>query len=113
VLPVAGAVPAKNEKQIIAEVSARLRGRDRAMSFDQLIGWVRTFDERITEANCEKGVMRTDRGVRKCVVVKATVKAKEFHSDDEIELLRVRLSSFLKARTSINSQFKVEIVKFG
>jgi hypothetical protein len=111
VLPVGGAVPAKNEQQIVAEISSRLRGRDRAMSFDQLIGWVKTFDERITEANCEKGVMRTENGVRKCVVVKVIVKAKEFYSGDEIELLRVRLSSFLKARTSINSQFKVEMVK--
>ena len=113
VIPVSGAVPAKNERQIIAEVSARLRGRDRAMSFDQMISWVKTFDERITEANCEKGVMRTDSGVRKCVVVRVTVKAKDFYSDDEIALLRARLSSFLKARTSINSQFKVEIVKAG
>jgi len=111
VVPVSGAVPAKNEGQIIAEISARLRGRDRAMSFDQLIGWVKTFDERIAGADCEKGVMRTENGVRKCVVVRVTVKAKDFHSDDEIELLRVRLSSFLKARTSINSQFKVEIAK--
>ncbi|MCX5753754.1 MAG: hypothetical protein NTW97_08950 [Candidatus Krumholzibacteria bacterium] len=113
IVPVGGAVPAKNERQIIAEVSARLRGRDRAMSFDQMISWVRTFDERITGADCEKGVMRTENGVRKCVVVKVTVKARDFYSDDEIELLRVRLSSFLKARTSINSQFKVEIVKAG
>jgi hypothetical protein len=113
IVPVSGAVPAKNERQIIAEVSARLRGRDRAMSFDQMISWVKTFDERITGADCEKGVMRTENGVRKCVVVRATVKAKDFYSDDEIELLRVRLSSFLKARTSINSQFKVEIVKAG
>ncbi len=111
IVPVAGAVPAKNERQIVAEVSARLRGRDRAMSFDQLIGWVRTFDGRIAEASCEKGVMKTDGGVRKCVVVRAFVKAKEFYSDDEIELLRVRLESFLKARASINSQFKVEILK--
>jgi hypothetical protein len=113
VVPVSGAVPAKNERQIVAEVSARLRGRDRAMSFDQMIGWVKTFDERITEADCAKGVMRTESGVRKCVVVRVTVRPKDFYSDDEIELLRVRLSSFLKARTSINSQFKVEIVKAG
>jgi hypothetical protein len=113
IVPAGGAVPAKNERQIVAEVSARLRGRDRAMSFDQMISWVKTFDERITAADCEKGVMRTENGVRKCVVVRVTVKAKDFYSDDEIELLRVRLSSFLKARTSINSQFKVEIVKAG
>jgi hypothetical protein len=111
IIPVSGAVPAKNERQIIAEISARLRGRDRAMSFEQITGWVRTFDERITGASCGKGVMKTENGVRKCVVVKAEVRAKDFHSDDEIELLRARLSSFLKARTSINSQFKVEIVK--
>ncbi len=111
IVPVGGAIPAKSEEQIITEVSARLRGRDRAMSFDQLTGWVRTFDGRIAGAGCEKGVMRTENGVRKCVVVRVTVRAREFYSDDEIELLRVRLASFLKARTSINSQFKVEMVK--
>ena len=31
--------------------------------------------------------------------------------DDEIELLKTRLGSFLKARTSINSQFKLEMIK--
>ncbi len=111
IIPVSGAVPAKTEEQIITEISARLRGRDRAMSFDQIVNWTRTFDERITQAECEKGVIVTDGGVRKCVVVKATVREKDFHSADEIELLKTRLGSFLKARTSINSQFKLEIVK--
>ncbi|MCU0639936.1 MAG: hypothetical protein MUF59_08710 [Candidatus Krumholzibacteria bacterium] len=111
IVPVSGAIPAKSEEQIIAEVSARLRGRDRAMSFEQLTGWVRTFDGRISAAGCEKGVMRTENGVRKCVVVKVTVRSREFYSDDEIELLRARLASFLKSRTSINSQFMVEMVK--
>jgi hypothetical protein len=39
------------------------------------------------------------------------VRSREFYSDDEIELLRARLASFLKSRTSINSQFMVEMVK--
>ncbi len=111
ITPVSGAIPAKTEKQVIAEISSRLRGRDRAMSFDQIRNWVGTFDGRITEVDCKKGVMRTEYGVRKCVVVVVTVTEKEFHSDDEIGLLKARLGSFLKARTSINNQFKLEIVK--
>ncbi|MCP4550275.1 MAG: hypothetical protein GY835_27765 [bacterium] len=111
VMPVSGAIPAKTEQQVITEISSRLRGRDRAMSFDQVGSWVRTFDERIVRAACEKGVMRTTAGVRKCVVVKVTVDGKRFYSDDEIELLKTRLASFLKDRTSINSQFQLEMIK--
>ncbi|MBU8920740.1 MAG: hypothetical protein KOO63_02660 [Bacteroidales bacterium] len=111
VMPVSGAIPAKTEQQVMTEISSRLRGRDRAMSFDQLTNWVRTFDERIVQAGCERGVMRTDGGVRKCVVVNVTVDSKLFYSDDEVELLKTRLGSFLKARTSINSQFKLEMIK--
>ncbi len=111
IIPVSGAIPAKAEKQVIAEISSRLRGRDRAMSFDQIRSWVSTFDGRIIGADCKKGVMRTEHGVRKCVVVVVKVRENEFHSDDEIGLLKVRLGSFLKARTSINSQFKLEIIK--
>jgi len=108
---VKGAVPAKTDQQIIMEVSNRLRGRDRAMSLDQIISWVRTFDKRILAARCDKGVMRTPGGLRKCVVVRVDVSEKDFYSDDEIDLLRRRLESFLKGRTSINSQFKVEVNK--
>ncbi|MCK4538974.1 MAG: hypothetical protein KAV42_09285 [Candidatus Krumholzibacteria bacterium] len=111
VIPVSGAIPAKTQQQVTTEISSRLRGRDRAMSFDQLTSWVRTFDERIVQAGCERGVMRTGGGVRKCVVVNVTVDGKRFYSDDEIELLKTRLGSFLKARTSINSQFKLEMIK--
>jgi hypothetical protein len=111
IIPVSGAIPAKTNEQIITEVSARLRGRDRAMSFDQLVSWVKTFDKRILQVECGKGVMRTEGGLRKCVVVTVTVRDKDFYSDDEIDLLKVRLGSFLKARTSINSQFKLEIAK--
>lgn len=111
ITPVLGAIPAKTEEQIVTEVSARLRGRDRALSFDQLVNWTKTFDRRIKGAGCERGVMRTKLGVRKCVVVKVTIDEKDFYSDDEIELLINRLGSFLKARSSINSQFKLEIVK--
>ncbi|MCD6379022.1 hypothetical protein J7M07_01075 [bacterium] len=111
ITPVSGAIPAKTEEQIVSEVSCRLRGRDRAMTLDQIVNWAKTFDRRILSADCEKGVMRTQGGVRKCVVVKVTVHEKDFYSDDEINLINLRLESFLKARTSINSQFKVEVIK--
>ena len=108
---VRGAIPAKTDQQILTEVSNRLRGRDRAMSLDQIVNWARTFDKRIVDAHCEKGVMRAERGLRKCVIVNMKVNEKDFYSDDEIDLLRRRLESFLKGRTSINSQFKVEVSK--
>ncbi len=111
ITPVSGAIPAKTEEQIVNEVSCRLRGRDRAMTLDQIVNWAKTFDQRILRADCEKGVMRTQGGLRKCVVVKVTVREKDFYSDDEINLINLRLAAFLKARTSINSQFKVEVVK--
>ncbi len=111
IIPVSGAIPAKTEEQIVTEVSARLRGRDRAMSFDHLVNWVKTFDSRIMAAVCEKGVMSSDNGLRKCVVVKVTVSGKDFYADEEIELLKIRLGSFLENRTSINSQFRLEMIK--
>ncbi len=111
IIPVSGAIPAKTQEQVTSEISSRLRGRDRAMSFDQIRSWVGTFDSRIAGVDCKKGVMRTQHGVRKCVVVVVTVRENDFHSADEIGLLRSRLGSFLKARTSINSQFKLEIIK--
>ncbi|MBD3179845.1 MAG: hypothetical protein GF417_09715 [Candidatus Latescibacteria bacterium] len=109
ITPVTGAIPAKTDEQIVTEVSNRLRGRDRAMSLDQIVNWAVTFDRRILSARCEKGVMKGSDGLRKCVIVRLEVKEKEFYSDDEIDLLRGRLESFLKGRTSINSQFKVEV----
>ncbi|MGM0484408.1 MAG: hypothetical protein ACQERI_07660, partial [Candidatus Krumholzibacteriota bacterium] len=111
ITPVRGAIPAKTDEQILTEVSNRLRGRDRAMSLDQIVNWARTFDRRIVDAHCEKGVMRAEGGLRKCVIVNVDVKEKDFYSDDEIDLIRCRLESFLKGRTSINSQFKVEVNK--
>lgn len=111
ILPVTGAIPAKNDDQIVTEVAARLRGRDRALSFKELINWIKTFDPRIIEAECGRGVQRTENGVRKCIAVTVTVKKADFYSDDEIKLLKIRLESFLKSRTSVNSQFMLEIAK--
>lgn len=108
---VSGAIPAKSEQQIMTEISERLRSRDRAMSYDQIVKWSMSFDKRIRNVICEKSVIRTGGGVRKCTVVKVEIEKKEFYSDDEVELLVQRLQSFLKARTAINSQFKVEIVR--
>ncbi len=35
IIPTGGAIPAKTEKQVVSEVSARLRNRDRAMNFSE------------------------------------------------------------------------------
>jgi len=111
IMPVNGAIPAKTKEQIMTEVSARLRGRDRALTFEQIGSWATAFDRRIIKAECEKGVQLVENGVRKCIVVKTTVKGDQFYSDEEQELLRRRLQGFLKARSSVNSQFELEIIK--
>jgi hypothetical protein len=111
IIPTGGAIPAKTEKQIVTEVTARLRNRDRSLSFAEISRWAMTFDPRIKGAACENGVERAARGVRRCIVVKATVKNTEFYSDDEIKLLQVRLGSFLKSRSPVNTHYRVEISK--
>lgn len=111
IIPTAGAIPAKTEKQIIDEVKARLRNRDRSLSFDEISRWTMTFDPRILKAVGENGVERSSRGVRRCLVVKATVNDADFYSDDEIKLLQTRLASFLKARSPVNTHYRVEIIK--
>jgi hypothetical protein len=110
IIQVSGAVPAKTEQQIIAEVSARLRNRDRALSFNEIANWSKTFDPRISDAVCRNGIERTSNGVRRCIVVEITVRRKQFYSEDEIILLKTRLSNFLKERSTVNSQYKVEII---
>ncbi|UCD17291.1 MAG: hypothetical protein JSV44_12710 [Candidatus Zixiibacteriota bacterium] len=109
ILPTAGAVPAKTMQQILTEVSSRLRSRDRALSFSEISNWATSFDPRIKQAICQNGVQRTDRGVRRCIVVRVSVSGPEFHSEDELELLRIRLTDFLKSRSSVNTQYSVEI----
>ncbi len=111
IIPAAGAIPAKTEQQIMTEVSARLRNRDRALTFDELSSWATTFDPRIKKAECVNGVERSERGVRRCIVVKISIKSQDFYSDDEISLLKIRLNSFLKSRSPINTFFQVEINK--
>lgn len=111
VIPTGGAIPAKTEEQIITEVTARLRNRDRTLSFDEISRWATTFDPRISSAVSENGIERSTRGVRRCIVVKATVNGTEFFSDDEIKLLQIRLASFLKARSPVNTHYRVEIIK--
>ncbi len=110
IIPTAGAIPAKTEEQIVAEVAARLRNRDRSLSFAEISRWAKTFDPRITEVTSENGVERFERGVRRCIIVKVKVNKTEFYSDDEIALLRTRLGNFLKARSPVNTHFRVEIV---
>ncbi len=108
---VGGAIPAKTEKQIITEVSTRLRNRDRALSFHEVAAWTKTFDPRIKDAECENSVERAARGVRRCILVKVHVGAEDFYSDDEAALLEHRLKHFLKSRAPVNSRFQVEIVR--
>ncbi len=108
---VTGAVPSKTEEQILTEVAARLRNRDRSLSFSGIVRWAKTFDPRIINAECENGVERMDKGVRRCIVTKVVLKKDEFYSDDEIDLLRTRLTAFLKSRSPVNTHFRVEIVQ--
>jgi len=110
-IPTAGAIPAKTEQQIMAEVSARLRSRDRALSFSELSNWALTFDPRIKKAECSNGVERSEYGVRRCIIVKIFITARDFYSEDEISLLKKRLESFLKSRSQVNTHFQVEINK--
>lgn len=111
VIPTAGAVPAKTERQIITEAVARLRSRDRALSFQEISNWAQTFDPRIRKVACENGIERADRGVRRCITVKVMINQDDFYSPDETALLQLRLNSFLKSRSQVNTHFKVEIVK--
>jgi hypothetical protein len=111
ITPVSGAIPAKTEEQILTEVSARLRNRDRVLSFSEVANWTRAFDPRIKKVECRNGVERAERGVRRCIIAKVTLKATDFYSDDEIALLKTRLNSFLKSRSPVNSHYQIEIEK--
>ncbi|MFH1893238.1 MAG: hypothetical protein ABIK83_11225 [Candidatus Zixiibacteriota bacterium] len=111
ILPTRGGVPAKTAEQIMIEATGRLRSRDRAVNFKEISAWMRTFDPRIQKAECRNSTERTKRGVRRCIAVTATVKADDFLSEDEVALLRIRLTSFLKAKSPVNTQYKVEITR--
>lgn len=110
VLPVGGAIPARSEAQIMDEIASRLRNRDRALSFSEIARWAGTFDPRIENVACENGVELAERGIRRCIVVKVAVANDKFYSTDEINLLGMRLKSFLKARSPVNTQFRVEML---
>jgi len=109
VIPTGGAIPAKTEKQILTEVAARLRNRDRSLSYPEICRWAKTFDPRISEVTAESGVERFARGVRRCIVVSVSIDRSEFYSESEVALLRSRLTEFLKARSPVNTHFRVEI----
>jgi len=111
ITPVHGAIPSKTQKQVVTEVSSRLRNRDRALSFREVATWAKTFDPRIKDAVCENSVERAARGVRRCILVKVKVGAEDFYSEDEAELMKQRLRQFLKSRAQVNSRFQVEIVR--
>ncbi len=109
-IPVRGAVPAKSREQILTEVASRLRNRDRALNFHEIASWTKTFDPRITAVACSNGIERSKEGVRRCIIVKADVQGKSFYSDDETVLLKQRLSSFLKSRSPLNTNYRIEVV---
>ena len=107
-IPTIGAIPAKTEAQIVDEVAARLRGRDRALTFPEIARWARSFDERIKQADCRNGIERAKSGVRRCIVVELGIERDDFCSEDEIGLLAERLRHFLKSRAPVNTHFKIE-----
>jgi hypothetical protein len=107
-LPTTGAIPARSTQQIVDEVTARLRDRDRTLTFDEIIRWAGSFDPRIKSCQCRNGIERTDTGVRRCIIVSLDIDHDQFCSTDEIGLLRTRLSSFLKSRAPVNTHFQVE-----
>jgi len=108
---VMGAIPAKTSQQIIAEVSSRLRNRDRVLNFSEIVTWVKTFDVRIKNAECKNSIERAEKGVRRCIVVNVYVSGEDFYSDDETSLLKVRLNRFLKSRSTVNTNYQVEIIR--
>ena len=108
-IPTGGAIPAKTDEQLVAEASARLRNRDRALSFEEIAVWARTFDPRIKRAACESGVQRIGKGVCRCIVVGLLVDGEAFHSQDEMDLLASRLERFLKSRSPVNTRFRIEM----
>ncbi|MDH4156126.1 MAG: hypothetical protein OEW00_02480 [candidate division Zixibacteria bacterium] len=111
VIPSRGAIPAKTEQQIIAEVSSRLRNRDRVLSFQEIATWATIFDPRVKKAECDNSVERGERGIRRCIRVKVGVSGEDFYSDDETALLKIRLAEFLKSRSPVNTNYQIEVIR--
>ena len=107
-IPTSGAIPARTESQVVDEVSSRLRDRDRALTFEGIARWARSFDPRIRSAVCRNGVERVSTGVRRCIVISLKLDIEKFCSEDEINLLGTRLNAFLKSRAPVNTHFQVE-----
>ncbi len=109
ITPSTGAIPARTQQQLQQEVTVRLRQRDRALTFEDVAAWSRSFDPRIAQAACRAGTRRIDGCVQRCTVVALTVDPEDFGSDEEIELLKSRLERFLKLRSVVNTQYLVEV----
>ncbi|UCC43992.1 MAG: hypothetical protein JSU65_12905 [Candidatus Zixiibacteriota bacterium] len=109
--PTRGAIPARTEKQLIAEASLRLRNRDRVVNFAEIAAWTKTFDPRLGTVKCENSVERAARGVRRCILVRVQVSSEDFYSDDEVSLLQTRLKRFLKSRSPVNTNYRIEVIR--
>jgi len=107
-IPTSGAIPARTESQVVDEVASRLRDRDRALTFEAIARWTTSFDPRIQSAACRNGIERTTTGVRRCIVVSLTLDIEKFCSEDEIDLLSTRLTTFLKSRAPVNTHFQMK-----
>ncbi len=110
VLPTGGAIPAKTDEQIATEVAARLRNRDRALSFTEIANWTAAYDPRIKMAECANSIERAKRGIRRCIQVTVLVDAEKFYSESETELLKDRLGLYLKSRVPVNTHFTIKII---
>lgn len=106
-LTTTGAIPAKTRREIVDEITLRLRARDRALSFEEIARWATTFDPRIRTAACSNGIQLSENGIRRCIVVNIEIPGRDFCSNDEIELLKTRLAAFLKSRAPVNTQFEI------
>ena len=110
VLPTSGAIPAKTTTQVATEVAARLRNRDRALSFTEIANWTTAYDPRIKMAECANSIERAKRGIRRCIQVTVLVDPEKFYSNHETELLKERLGLYLKSRVPVNTHFTIKII---
>jgi hypothetical protein len=110
ILPTAGGMPAKTQEELRSEISLLLCDRGRAVSFEEIEHWSRLFDSRITASKCKNVIRKGSQGAFRSTQVEVKVKAKEFCSDQELDLLKKRLESFLKERALINVSIEVNIL---
>ncbi|MCP4706290.1 MAG: hypothetical protein GY865_16965, partial [candidate division Zixibacteria bacterium] len=110
VLSTGGAIPAKTSDQIATEVAARLKNRDRALSFVEIANWTIAYDPRIKRAECANSIERAKKGIRRCIEVTVLVDPEKFYSESETELLKERLGTYLKSRVPVNTHFTIKII---